>query len=106
MCACVPALKALAVRVIPKFVLSDLYGGRSKGPYVQQTSGTDGSRAAGDTSVSAASRKREQITVQQSIELINVSTEQAVREREADEDGERHSQDGSERDLVDWRADC
>lgn len=108
MCACVPALKALAVRVFPKFVLSNLYA-RSKNPYVrygqygqyaQQPSGTSGSRGV-DTS--ATERKRPQITVQQSFEMNAVSTRDTP-------EVEATSQDGSERDLVmsgsGWKADC
>lgn len=100
MCASVPALKALAVRVFPKFVLSNLYA-RSKTPYGgrygRQPSGTDASRGAES---STHDRKKSQITVQQSFEM-NAMT---VREAEV------VSQDGSEKDLVTsgsgWRADC
>ncbi|KAI9150321.1 LOW QUALITY PROTEIN: Satratoxin biosynthesis SC0 cluster protein [Paramyrothecium foliicola] len=84
MCASVPALKALGVRLIPKLLLSNLYA-RSRTPgggrYVRQKnpSGDDSrhpSRTAGISSTETATSAKAQITIEQSFEMSTIRAEE------------------------------
>ena len=97
-CASVPALKPLVVKMFPKMLLSDLYA-RSKRAYypgaenIGTTSGTGNTR-------SQTQGTRTDIKVVQSIEMKSVPTT-------GYEEG-KTSRDGSEKNLVTstWQADC
>lgn len=90
MCASVPALKALGVRVLPKLLLSNLYA-RSRTPgggrYIKQknTSGT-GPRSSGVPDASSSdttSCTKPQITIEQSFEMNTIRAQGTGEERNA-----------------------
>jgi hypothetical protein len=100
-CASIPALKTLGVRVLPKLLLSNLYA-RSRTPsggrYIKhrnESISAAASRGIPDTPASDAATTKPHITIEQSFEMNTISAPDAAQVREPRRD----------RDSV-WEVSC